>query len=424
MNTISLRDIAVSCLLLLSFPTFAAQEINLSQALNIAKEQDLQAQAITNQADEMRSSAIKAGTLPDPSISLGLNNMPTDSFDFNQENMTQLQVGLTQNFAPGSSLKYKKDSIQARAQSIDGQYILRAEQRKLAVEQLWIKLSANKASQKKTKELIQTLKKSHQSVLADYQSGKTNQSTLLTVENNISLTNNQLLSLQSEYKTLLGQLSRWIGQFAFEPLNLSFPDWQLPKAISGDWKSYSEYFKSHPEAKIQAELINSRQFDIQTAKEEYMPKWGIKAGYGYRADSPDGMDRSDFLSVGVTVSVPIHMATNQDQGLNAANSAYKAQEYRYQDTIRSLVGRYQSAYHQAKINQKILMQYQEVLVPNAKKMVSLSVDNYYAATASFNQLILSQQQLLKTELQQIKAKSNYCQSLVQLNYFSAKEYSL
>jgi hypothetical protein len=50
--------------------------------------------------------------LPDPKVSLGIMNLPTDTWDLDQEGMTQLKVGVSQMFPRGDSLEIKKDQLQ------------------------------------------------------------------------------------------------------------------------------------------------------------------------------------------------------------------------------------------------------------------------------------------------------------------------
>ena len=63
----------------------------------------------------------QAGSLPDPSLSLNALNLPTDSFDFDQEPMTQMQVGISQALPfPGKlSLKERASGFDAAAAGAD-----------------------------------------------------------------------------------------------------------------------------------------------------------------------------------------------------------------------------------------------------------------------------------------------------------------
>ena len=54
--------------------------------------------------DALAAQAVAAGSLPDPTVELGFANLPTDTYDFDQEAMTQFKVGIAQTF-PGRYLR-------------------------------------------------------------------------------------------------------------------------------------------------------------------------------------------------------------------------------------------------------------------------------------------------------------------------------
>jgi cobalt-zinc-cadmium efflux system outer membrane protein len=57
------------------------------------------------------------GTLPDPVVSFGAMNFPTDSFDRDQEPMTQLQVGISQAFPFPGKLNLREEAAEFDAQA-------------------------------------------------------------------------------------------------------------------------------------------------------------------------------------------------------------------------------------------------------------------------------------------------------------------
>jgi hypothetical protein len=83
--------------------------VSLEQAITLAQQNDpwLHGSRLKQSAVENRS--IASGTLPDPKVSLGIMNLPTDTWDLDQEGMTQLKVGVSQMFPRGDSLEIKKD---------------------------------------------------------------------------------------------------------------------------------------------------------------------------------------------------------------------------------------------------------------------------------------------------------------------------
>jgi len=117
----------------------AAQEtLTLQRAIDLALKQDpwLQQSQYQQLAKENRS--IAASALPDPRVSVGLISLPTDTFNLNQENMTQLQVGISQVFPRGDSLAIKQAKLHVEATAFP---LLRTDRKaklKSRVTQLWL----------------------------------------------------------------------------------------------------------------------------------------------------------------------------------------------------------------------------------------------------------------------------------------------
>ena len=53
--------------------------------------------------EALLSEATAAGSLPDPKLNIAAGNLPLDTFDVNQEAMTQFTVGVSQAFPRGDS---------------------------------------------------------------------------------------------------------------------------------------------------------------------------------------------------------------------------------------------------------------------------------------------------------------------------------
>ena len=79
--------------------------LGLDAAINAAIAEDDWLQVNRQQELAGREIATASGELPDPRISIGISNLPTDTFSFNQEAMTQFRVGLNQMFPPGQTLR-------------------------------------------------------------------------------------------------------------------------------------------------------------------------------------------------------------------------------------------------------------------------------------------------------------------------------
>ena len=78
--------------------------LTLEQAVEIAINNDPWLVGSEYREQAIVSSSVAAASLPDPVVNIGLANLPTDGFAFDQEPMTQLKAGVSQMFPRGDSL--------------------------------------------------------------------------------------------------------------------------------------------------------------------------------------------------------------------------------------------------------------------------------------------------------------------------------
>ncbi|WP_445769188.1 TolC family protein, partial [Rheinheimera sp.] len=114
------------------------ETLTLDEAITLAIDTDpwLTGSQYTQQA--LNDEATAAATLPDPRMSLMAGNFPVDSFDINQEAMTQLSVGISQMFPRGDSLSLTRRQKQQLAEQHP---LLRLDRRArlgATVSQLWL----------------------------------------------------------------------------------------------------------------------------------------------------------------------------------------------------------------------------------------------------------------------------------------------
>ena len=85
----------------------AAPELTLAEAERLALEHAPWLQHHRTNADAAAERAVYQRRLPDPQLTLGFLNVPTDSFSLSEEDMTMTMVGIRQAFPPGRTLKLK-----------------------------------------------------------------------------------------------------------------------------------------------------------------------------------------------------------------------------------------------------------------------------------------------------------------------------
>lgn len=100
------------------YASYRETTLSLAKAEQLAISTAPELQQLQANADSLRAQAVADGQWADPQLIVGAANVPTNSFSFNQDDMTMVQFGLQQSFAPGHSLamKSKKTNALAKAQ--------------------------------------------------------------------------------------------------------------------------------------------------------------------------------------------------------------------------------------------------------------------------------------------------------------------
>ena len=84
-------------------------KLNLQDLINEAFQNNLELQAIQYNWESDKAKIPQAGALPDPQLGFNLQNVPVNSFRFDQEPMTSKQILLQQKFPFPGKLGLQKD---------------------------------------------------------------------------------------------------------------------------------------------------------------------------------------------------------------------------------------------------------------------------------------------------------------------------
>jgi hypothetical protein len=96
-----------------------ARALSLAEAERLAVERDAVLRQLAAESEEMRERGIAEGQLVDPKLRLGAVNFPVDSFSLDAEDMTMLEVGVSQEFPAGRTRELARKRMQQSASATD-----------------------------------------------------------------------------------------------------------------------------------------------------------------------------------------------------------------------------------------------------------------------------------------------------------------
>ncbi|MCO7224175.1 TolC family protein [Pleionea sp. CnH1-48] len=424
------RPLATFGLVSLFWASFAsaqtiAPQTRLESVVLTAINHDLELKASEHRQNMLEASSQAADTLPDPRISLGIMNIAADSFDFAQEPMTQLSLGLSQKLPRGNSrqIQQQHQSLLASQQPLLRQ--LRQRQLVVTTASWWLALYQAQQSI----HLIQSNRALFEQLAdiaqANYSStiGNTRQQDIVQAQLELTRLNDRLQKLKQQQETARLQLSQWtlysIDQVPTLLPNVSLYGEQWIESNGDDDQKLYQRLLEHPSVLALEQSIKAKSKRIELAKQKYRPEWGFNIRYGYRDDTPQSLSRSDLLSVGISFDIPLYGHQRQDSEVAAAaaDSAITKTDKALQ--LRKLVAAARVAQSQYKNLQQRRTLYRQQLLPQTEEQAEAALTAYTNDDGSFADVVRSRITALTAQLDMLTIEVERLKQIIQFNYFFA-----
>ncbi len=412
-------------------------ELTLQKAIKIALNND--DWLIKSELTQTRFKVLSEGAsaLPDPTFSIGMLNMPTNSFAFDQEPMTQLKVGATQMFPRGDSLALEEKKLALKATE---QPHLRDDRRLKVTRQIthfWLDAYEASASYQLVNDARPLFDKLGDIVSASYASsmGKANQQDIIRAELELIRLNDRLVSLDSRKRVALSTLSKFLFSTNNEVKRNSYNNQtSLPKRLPNidesridtmatinryDEQMLYQFIATHPLIDATQQRILAAKTDIELAKQAFKPQYSVNASYALRDDAQNGESRSDFISVGASVSVPLFSKTRQDANLAGAKLMTEAIRTEKRLIVRELMSGLSSAYQDYLGLSERFDIYQRTILPQMKQQSEAALNAYTNDTGDFAEVVRAKIAELDSQLTLLNIEVSKRKALSNIDYFSA-----
>ncbi|MFQ3251194.1 MAG: outer membrane protein TolC [Glaciecola sp.] len=417
------------------------QGLSLPEALSIAVKNDPWLTRSEFRQQAMLDSSEAVDTLPNPVVSIGLANLPTDGFAYNQEPMTQLKAGVSQQFPRGESLGMQRKQLQELAQQHPLLRQDRMARSKVAVSSLWLEVYRSQQVVlliENDRALFQQLA---DIVEASYSSavGTVRQQDIVRAQLELTRLEDRLNTLMSQKEQAGSQLLEWLSNgndwhavtsnFAQHkkvstklPNIEKLPSFAIQTLVKAEQNKLAELLKDHPAILAIEQRINAGETGIDLAKQAYKPQWGVNASYAYRADDQLGRSRADFLSLGVTFDLPIFTQGAQDKRVSAAVQEAEAIKTDKLLALRSLISQLQSSWDRYQRLLKRQELYANHILIQTREQAETSLTAYTNDDGDFSDVVRARIDDLNARIDVLNIEVDLLKAKVELNYFFTNDY--
>lgn len=412
-------DLSKWFVLFISVSAYAGSDTGLAlqeaEQLAVANEPGII--AAEARAQSMAEKSIAAGSLPDPEVRLGIVNVPTGSYDLNQEPMTQKLIGVRQMLPPAGSRKAQRQQMRYQGEALEYAAAARRRQVLRDVREAWLEAYYWQQARSiiaENRALFSQLVKVTRSL---YTVGRQNQQDMVRAELELSRLDDRLLDIDEQIRRSRAVLAQWIGEdTAILPLAGDLPAWQGFQTI----QPLKTALLQHPLLSASKAQIASADAGVELARSKYKPMLGFDLSYGQRDDDRMGNPRDDFVSAMVMLSVPLFTGNRQDKDLSAARHNHDASVNDRSVLQRDLMRQLEAAFARWQQLQYRIGLYDKTIIGQSRIQAQATLQAYQNDTGDFADVMRATISDLNTRLDFIRLQTDRAKIYAQLDYLAGQ----
>jgi outer membrane protein TolC len=394
----------------------------LDDLINIAIEKNPRLHSLYSAIQVDSAKIPQAGALPDPILSLNVLNLPTNSFAFDQEPMTGKQIALRQLFPFPGKLGLQEDISSEGAAVSTANY---QEYRNQIIRDLKIgfyDLFILDKSIEITNKNQQLLKEFTEIAESKYKVGKGLQQDVLKAQVELSKMIDRLIQLEQKREVKQAQINTILDQ----PVNTILGRPEEP--------GFSTLDKTLDTLQIMAilnrplligweSMKKQSSLKVDLAKKGYWPNIGVFLAYTQRDELQNGNPGYDFVSGGISLSLPIYSGSKQSKKVEEKMYNKNMIDERYRQILNQVNFELENKLTSMEKNAKLVELFKTGIIPQASQSLESAMMGYQTDKVDFLTLINNQITLFNYELDYYRVISDYNKDLASLEYVTGAQLS-
>jgi len=403
-----------------AFPATLASDmpsnvLTMENAVAIAIEGNPGLAEMQARAGAMAAIPSQAGALPDPMLSLNALNLPTDTFDRNQEPMTQLQIGIEQSLPfPGKLV------LQERAAEFDADAATsNVDETRLRlvhkVKQTWWQIYYLDRALEIVSRNQDLLRQFVQIAQTKYKVGEGLQQEVLLAQVELSRMFDRRIELQGLRQQQLARLNALLDRPADTPV-------VLPEQVDEDLARTLPEPQLYTRAEASRPLLEQRRQEVEAARtrrdfarRDRYPDFKLGAAYGFRqGENADGNSRPDLATFRLGMSLPLYAGRKQDKAVDQRSSEFLQKQYALQDEFVQVQAEISASLADYRRASEQVQLFKTGIIPQARQSVASMLSGYQVNKVDFLNLVRAQITLYDYETRYWKSFSEANQALARL----------
>ncbi len=365
---------------------------------------------------------IPIGThLPDPVFSIGLLNVPVNTFSFRQEAMTGTALNLSQTIPFPGALKAKAD-VKAMDTLIVKQEI--ADLKNQIAQQmavLYFNLQEKRREIALAKESVDLLKQISLVAKRKFEVGTASLENVVQVEVQITRVRDKIEALKGEEQSLQAQINAFLLRndkvFVATPKIRPIPNRVFVTDTLLKWAA-----KNRPLLKGIKLYQSKAVLKQKEVEKKYYPNFKVGMQYTLRSYNKNtGVNYPDFLGLVVGVTIPLGYGGSIKAEVNKSRylqDYYGQQFHSSLQMLQQSFGQINAQMNALRSREKLL---EKTLLPQALQAYQAAIADYQVNKIDFVNVIKAEDNILKIKTELAKLRTNYSVQLAQITYLTGTQ---
>jgi outer membrane protein TolC len=408
---------ALAALVSAIVPVWAAGEtastsplLTLERALQLAQQRSAELIAQDAAAESSRSMSTAAAQLPDPTLTVGLNNLPVarqDQFSIGRDFMTMRSVGIAQEFTRSSKREARVARFEREAQAAEASHELALANLQRDTTLAWL----DRYYDERVKDLL-TAQRGEAKLQIDaaeaaYRGNRGSQADVFAARSASAQIEDRLAQSERDIATARTALARWVGPAAEDVLG------PLPslETVSLQPRDLEGELGHHPQIAVMLRQEAQAQAEADEARADKRPDLTVGLMYSQR-----GSSYSNMVSINVSIPLQWDQKHRQDQELAAKLAQVRKMRAEREEETRMHVAEDLAMLQQWHSDRERLARYDASLLPLAADRIDAALAAYGGATGTLSSVLEARRAQIEVRLERIRLEQDAAHLWAQLNF--------
>lgn len=386
--------------------------LTLQNALAFASGEQPMVSAYTRDAQASEQAAVAAGSLPDPQLTVGVQDYPvtgSSAFSPNRNDFTMYMLGVMREQVrrskrDASTAQLNAEAAVSREQATAEQLHIR---RDVMVE--WLNAVEASAKVKLLDRVIADLKTGQKVMESGVKTGSSSPALALEAQAEVALADVQLAEAKGDEAHARAELERWIGDSALRPLPDDVPNLALPPEMPHG------QMLDHPHLRIALAQEKAAERQVDVARTDRRPDFTWSVNYGFRPSF------GNLVTAQVSIPLQLNQKELQDRKIAEAQERVSAAALRAEDERRDLESQYRTALADYRAADAQLVSLRTGAIPSLEAAFKTAQARYAGGLGSLDLPLTIVRRYVETNISLVEQEGKRARAAAEIIYLSGED---